>query len=74
MYQAYVPNAATEEMRAWLRKIVRIPGAVDIAREIAELMLKGAAMDSPEAHDLNQRLDALYRQHYSDEADAATIH
>jgi hypothetical protein len=74
MYQAYVPNAATEEMRAWVRKMSSVPGAIDIAREIADLPVAGLDLDSPEALELGQRLNNLYRQHYGDEPDAATIH
>ena len=56
--------AATQSQREVWIKLSRIPEAMEIARESAELMLAGVAKDAPEMLGLQQRLEAVWLEHY----------
>jgi hypothetical protein len=56
--------AATQAQREVWIKLSKVPQAVELGRESAELLLAGVAKDAPEMVDLQQRLEAVWLEHY----------
>jgi hypothetical protein len=57
-------EAVTQAQREMLIKLSRIPEALEIGRESTELMLLGVPKDAPEMIELQQRLEAVWVEHY----------
>jgi len=62
--EAQRSDPAIDEMRAYLHKLMVVPGAAEIARECVDLHLRGVAPGAPEFLDLQRRHDALWLANY----------